>query len=83
MSMNFNGPMNAETSERIEELFKPFAMDERTALIDNLVCDQKQMKEIANIAKQPVSVELHGDGDIKEMRDGTKYRVTPQGWVKI
>lgn len=78
--------MNDETSEMIAEKFKGAvaALDDKTALINGLVdIKQKDMKEIANTAKQPVSVEMHGDGEIKTLSDGTRYQVTNQGWRKL
>jgi len=45
--------------------------------------EHKKMGDLARAAKQPVTVELNEEGEIKEMSDGTKYRVTSQGWKKI
>ena len=65
------------------------AMDERTALFESemekmqQVFSQKEMKKLANTAKQPVSVELNELGDIKTMSDGTEYALTSKGWRKL
>lgn len=78
--------MNPETFSLIQEKFseKIEAMDEKTVLLKQFnEIKQSDMKEIANTANQPVSVELHGNGEIKTMSDGTEYEVTPQGWQKI
>ena len=85
MSINFDDPMNDEARKLIIKKFKDVAaMDETTALLDKLEeINQSDMKEIANTAKQPVSVEINEPGDIKTMSDGTKYRCTNKGWRLI
>ena len=90
MSINFNDPMNSEVMAKLQELFKngtlpePVAMDERRALFnDDPRLQQRTMIELANAAKQPVMFELNEEDEIKEMSDGTKYRVTPKGWKKM
>lgn len=90
MSINFNDPMNSEAMAKLQEFFKdgtlpePVVMDDRRALFNTkLDLQQRKMTELANAAKQPVMVELNEEGEIKEMSDGTKYRVTPKGWKKI
>ena len=44
---------------------------------------QELMTKLANKAKQPIAIELNNSGDIKTMRDGTRYRMLPTGWVKL
>jgi len=85
MSMNFQNPVSEELAAKITEEFgQPVATDRKTFLFDQMKqIDQRLMKQIANEAKQPVSVEVNGEGDIKTMSDGTQYRVTPQGWQKL
>lgn len=93
MSINFNDPMNAEAREMFRQMIdagdlpQPVAMDDRRALFnDTLKLEQKKMKkmgDLARAAKQSVAVELNEEGEIKEMADGTKYKVTPRGWVKV
>lgn len=85
MSMSFTQPVNDETYAKIiKEFGEPVAHDRKTFLFDHpKVIKQQIMKEIANAAKQPATVAVHGHGDIKTMSDGTQYRVTPQGWQKI
>jgi len=85
MSMNFNEPVNDAALARIKELFgEPVASDRKTLLFDHMTeIHSRDMKEIANLAKQPAAIEIHGDGDIKTMGDGTRYQVTPKGWRKI
>jgi hypothetical protein len=86
MSMNFQDPVNNEAFAKIFEEFgdKIVANDRKTFLLEKVeALNQAQMKAIANAAKQPATVEMHGEGDVKVMSDGTMYRVTPQGWQKI
>jgi hypothetical protein len=77
--------MNEATDSMIREIFRDdlVAMDEKTALVNRNEFQQKLMKEIANTAEQPATLELNGEGDIKTMSDGTRYRVTPDGWRKL
>ena len=85
MSINFNNPVDPEASSMIKELFgKPVAEDDKTFLFNQqLELHQKQMSELARKAGQPVVVELNSEGEIKTMRDGTRYQVTPKGWRKL
>lgn len=85
MSINFKDDMNSEVLERMAEMFgeKLAIVDKRTALINEHAILGEQISELARIAKQPAALELHGEGEIKTMSDGTQYLVTPQGWKKI
>lgn len=85
MSINFQNPMNAESFALMKKLFgEPAAKDDLTLLYDKLpTINSKDMSAVARAAKQPVTVEAHGPGDIKTMADGTRYQVTPTGWVKL
>ena len=85
MSICFNEPVGPETEAMIDKLFgKAIASDGKTFLFDQRPeLLQRQMTELANKAKQPVTVELNAEGEIKTMMDGTQYRVTPKGWRKI
>jgi len=91
MSMNFEDDMNEETRELLKETFGDSikAMDSRNVLLESMegelkkMFSQEEMKKVANTAKQPVSVELNGLGDIKTMSDGTEYALTKQGWRKL
>lgn len=86
MAISFQDPVNNETFAKIMEEFgdKVVTNDRKTFLLTNVdEINQKLMKEIANTAKQPATVELCSEGEIKTMSDGTRYRVTPRGWQKI
>ena len=85
MSISFNKPVGPEAISMIKKLFgDPVASDAKTFLYDkHLILEQKRMTELANKAKQPVTVELNSEGEIKTMSDGTQYQVTPKGWRKV
>lgn len=90
MSINFNNPMNNKALEKLRELISdgslpaPVAQDDYRALFNKrLDLQPRKLTELANAAKQPVTVELNEEGEIKEMSDGTKYKVTRKGWIKI
>ena len=85
MSMNFDDPMQPETKQRIKKLFGDglTAIDDHTALFENTQLVRDELKAALQAEKQPVSVEIHEDGDIKTMSDGTRYQVTKRGWVKL
>lgn len=85
MSMNFEQDLDPKARALIEEFFgKPVAEDNKTLLFDKLkILDSRTMAKIANEAKQPVQIELHGEDEIKTLSDGTRYRVTDRGWVKL
>lgn len=85
MSMNFDQPVNDEALAKIKELFgEPIASDRKTILFDHLIrLRQQDMKIVATLAQQPARIELHGEGEIKTMSDGTRYQVTSQGWRKL
>lgn len=85
MSMNFEKPISEEEQGFIKEMLgdQVKAIDAKTALLEGRVIQQQQMKKIANKLNQPVYVELHGEDEIKTMSDGSQYRVTMSGWVRI
>ena len=84
-NINFKDEVDEETKSLIAKMFHEGlnAQDENMTLIDNFHPEQSQMKEIANAAQQVATVELNEEGDIKEMSDGTKYRATKRGWIKV
>jgi len=87
MSIQFDGPIDAEArAELIKLIGRNVLVDDGQNFLlsnENETILQFQMAQVANAAKQPVKVMLHDEGDVIEMRDGTKYRVTPNGWRKI
>lgn len=90
MSLSFERPMNPEAANLLRQMIEqgslpqPIAQDDRQALFDDIPrISQKEMAKLANAAKQPVTVTLNSLDEIKEMSDGTKYRVTNKGWIKI
>lgn len=85
MAMSFDKPVNDEALKKIVETFgEPVHHDRKTFLFDRMgAIQQRLMADIANAAKQPATVEVVGEGEIKVMSDGTRYRVTPTGWKKI
>ena len=82
MSINFEHEATPEAIEKMRQAFgEAVASDGRQFLYDNMrEIKQTDMKAIANAAKQPAVVELHEQGEIKTMADGTQYEVTPTGW---
>lgn len=85
MSINFNRELNDDGLAKMREVFgEAVASDGKQFLFDKMQeIKQADMKAIANAANQPATVELHGDGEIKTMADGTRYQVTPTGWKKL
>jgi len=85
MSMHFERPLSEDETKLLRQLVgEPVAYDTQNFLFDDLsVVNQKDMSRLANAINQPVTVEINAEGEIKTMRDGTKYRVTPRGWRKI
>lgn len=85
MSLNFQDPINKKDQEFIKEFFgdRLEVVDERTALLNTRSFAQSEMKTLTNRLNQVVELELNGDDEIKTMADGTRYKVTPEGWRKI
>ena len=85
MSMNFDKPVNSEAMEALSKMFgEPVAQDEKTFLYDKMdAINGAMMSELANKAKQTVALEINAPDDIKTMSDGTQYRMTPRGWIKV
>jgi hypothetical protein len=84
MSINFDEPVDEELIAKLKAMIPVVANDRKTFLLDAMnVIDGRDMKEIANAAKQPVKVEIHGQGEIKTLEDGTRYEVTPRGWRRL
>lgn len=85
MSINFERDVSDSTIEKIRECFgDPVAWDRKQFLFNNMrEIRQSEMREVAKTARQPATVEIHGDGEIKTMADGTRYEVTPNGWRRL
>jgi len=86
MSMQFEQPMDEETEKRVKQMFAGniAVIDEQNVLLEKLTeIQQKEMSKLAKTAKQPVTVNIHDQGDIVKMSDGTEYQVTKQGWQKV
>ena len=86
MSIQFEKPMNEETVEAIKKAFgeKIAVIDGKNVLLEKLTAVyQGKMSAIAKKAKQPATLNIHAEGDIVEMSDGTKYQASPRGWKKI
>lgn len=82
--MQFDKPMNDNARKMIEEMFGPgVPIDEVTALIKFDYIDGQKMKKIANTAKQPVTISMVGEGEVKTLSDGSQYQVTNRGWIKL
>ncbi len=85
MSMHFDDALNEHAQKTLEALFgdKIIARDDHDVLLDKIdVLLQAEMRELANVASQPVTVELHDIGEHKTVA-GTEYVVTPDGWRKV
>lgn len=84
MSINFNEPVNEETSSFIKKMMDVQVDDKKTFLtaFDGPI-QGALMKEIANKAGQPITLKIHNVGDVKTMADGTRYRVTSDGWERL
>lgn len=81
MSISFNDTPNPLAKEFMEKMLGQAEFtDGKSFLYEDMAeVSQRQMKELANLAEQPVTVELHGEGEIKTMADGTQYQVTRRG----
>jgi hypothetical protein len=84
MSVQFEQAANDETLKLIKEAFgEPIAQDRKSFLFNSLPpIDSRTMRKIAIAAKQPATVEMHDEGDIRTVGD-VRYLVTPQGWRKL
>jgi hypothetical protein len=84
MSLNFDQPVDNEVIEKIKQILPVVAHDRKTFLLGKFEAfESREMKKLANAAKQPARVELHGLGEIKTLEDGTRYEVTARGWRKL
>ena len=85
MSINFNDTPNPLAKEFMEKMLGHAAYtDGKSFLYDGMKeIEGGFIGELANKAEQPVTMELHGKGEIKTMSDGTQYHVTRRGWVKV
>jgi uncharacterized protein (UPF0218 family) len=85
MSITFERPVSEDTKNRLQELFKGIvAHDERQFLINDIGrLHQSDMADIARKEKQIVTADLVAVGDVKTLSDGTQYKATLKGWIKI
>ena len=83
--VHFPNGITVSQADLMRETFGPESVfDGFTALYDGgLDVSGDRVSALANQVGQPVEVSVHGDGEIVEMRDGTKYRVTRKGWQKV
>ena len=86
MGMHFEEPMDEATALEIRKTFeqKIAVMDAKNVLLEKIGdFEQQQMEDIKYRAVKPVETKLYDENDIVEMTDGTKYKVTPEGWRKV
>ena len=85
MSMSFDKPISDDDKDFIKKMFGKGvdAMDEKIVLLNHRMHLHSEMKEVANQTKQPVSLEINSEGEIKPLSDGSRYRVTESGWKKL
>lgn len=88
MSMSFDRDLTIGQQEILEKFFDDrdayvAAKDARNALFESLEMNSNEMGDLARALKQPVKVELHDIGEVKEMANGDKYKVTSKGWIKV
>ena len=83
--MFFNKPISDDDKSFIKEMFGKdiAAMDQKTVLLNRRMHLQSEMMKVANQTKQPVSLEINNEGEIKTLSDGSQYRVTKSGWEKL
>lgn len=85
MSINFKEDLSDSQQAMIQKLFgrEVEAMDKRIVLLNTREVLRSDMSEVARETNQVVELELNEEGDIKTLSDGSKYRVTKEGWKKI
>lgn len=82
--ISYQNQPNAEATSFMQGLFgNPVAGDGQSFLYESVEIEPQAMQELAVKAQQPVTVELHAEGEIKTMADGTQYQVTKRGWRKV
>lgn len=82
-SVTFPSQLTADQAAFVNNMLGHHAaFDGTTALIDGEV-DMNKVGEVIEVLSQPAEVTLHAVGETITMRDGTKYRVTSRGWVKV
>lgn len=77
-------PLDPKTSKKLREMFPDMvAEDECNHLVEvGEEIPAAKLKELANEAKQPITLSLMKPGETTTLSDGTVYEVTPKGWVK-
>ena len=88
MSMSFDRDLTNGQEKLLKKFFEDkdvnvTSQDKRGAVFEPFDMQREEMSKLANDLEQPVMVELHSEGEIKTMADGTKYRATSRGWEKI
>jgi len=85
MSLNFEKPVNSEALAKIvAQLGEPAAKDDKTLLFNQLpTLNGRSMSDIARTAGQVMTIECHGEGEIKTLADGTRYQCSKNGWTKL
>lgn len=85
MSIQFDKPISDEQQDFVRKMFgdRVAAMDSKTVLLGKTQFLQSEMKKLANETRQVVTLEVNGEGDIKTLSDGSRYKVTERGWKRI
>lgn len=85
MSIQTPEPMNEEARSMLKEMFgDAVAEDKKTILFHDMKgMNNRNMGDVARAAGQVVTAELNEIGDVKELSDGSQYKLETNGWKKI
>ncbi len=83
MSINFQDVITEEQSEALQEMFNVEAHDRKTFLVNETEFEQKKLSKVARMTNQIAQLELNTSGEIKELSDGSKYKLEKTGWKKL
>ena len=82
MSINFEDDINPAAFQMLKEMSDVEAADLKTALLNRVDLNSRKLKDLANTAKQPVTVEINEIGDWKEV-GGLVYELREAGWYRL
>jgi hypothetical protein len=83
MSMNFRNELTGKQCNTLKDMFDVSASDKRTFLLNDTAFNSKSCGDLATLMNQVAELELNNIGDTKKLSDGSKYKLSENGWRKI
>lgn len=82
-SIKFTERLRPDQIKFVKHFLEVVAVDEYQALTDIQKMEREDLSQLSRNLMQVVNIELHDEGDIKTMSDGTCYLLEKDGWKEL